>query len=101
MTPAALPAEVLADLEARGLAAPVREAAARHHVTAEEVCGLGRTASVARARFEAWAAIRAVGLSYPEIGRLFARDHATVWNGVRRAGGAPPKRDRRQKRRAA
>jgi chromosomal replication initiation ATPase DnaA len=50
--------------------------------------GRCRTMSVGRARNALYAALRAAGLSYPEIGALLGRDHTTVMHGVRKAGAA-------------
>jgi hypothetical protein len=48
------------------------------HVTLELLAGRVRTASVARARVSVWRWLRSEGLSWPEIGQLFGRDHTTV-----------------------
>lgn len=44
-----------------------------------------RSQSVARARRWAMALCRAEGWSFPEIGRVFGRDHTTCIPGVRKA----------------
>lgn len=53
-------------------------------VTRAEVCGRGRTRTVASARHELWWHLRSTrAFSYEEIGRLFERNHSTVLHGVR------------------
>ncbi len=53
-------------------------------VTRDEVCGRGRTRTVALARHELWWHLRAArDFSYEEIGRLFERNHSTVLHGIR------------------
>lgn len=38
----------------------------------------GKSRRVVQARLIHWAALRALGLSYPEIGRQVGRDHSTI-----------------------
>ena len=57
-------------------------------VTPAQIMGNGRTADVTAARQLAYVKARAMGLSYPEIGRAFGRDHTTIMHGVRKHGGA-------------
>ena len=53
--------------------------------TLEGVLGRRRHAAVALARcFAYWALHDVMGLSYPEIGRMFRRDHTTILAGTRR-----------------
>ena len=54
--------------------------------SAEEILGHGRTATVAQARQLAmYVCRRRLGLSYPELGRLFGgRDHTTVLHAVKK-----------------
>jgi chromosomal replication initiation ATPase DnaA len=58
--------------------------ARRHGVAASDLTAHRRTNALVRARFEWWAALRAQGRSFPEIGRLACRDHTTIIAGVRR-----------------
>ena len=54
-------------------------------VTLAEVCGRRRSQAVSRTRQEVWWHLRhhpEYFYSYPEIARLFGRDHATVIAGV-------------------
>lgn len=52
----------------------------------EEVRGRTRIPYVDGARVAAyWIARHATGMSYPQIGRQFGRDHTTILSGVRRA----------------
>jgi len=53
--------------------------AKKHGVSVAELLGRGRTASIARARRELYAVTKdTLGLSYPETGALFGRDHTTI-----------------------
>lgn len=80
---------ILADLTARGFAELAHRIAKAGGVPILELLGRRRAASVARARNALYAALRAEGLSYPEIGALLRRDHCTVMSGVKRAAMAP------------
>ncbi len=73
---AGLPPEVR--LEKRGLLALVDEVCARRFVERSAVIGKTRGGSVDAARREVYRRLRELGLSYPEIGALFDRDHTTV-----------------------
>lgn len=75
---------VVEALEARDLLAPVADIVRSHHVTVFEVCGRGRTAKVVEARHDAWAYLRRLGFSYPEIGRLWGVDHSSVLTALRK-----------------
>lgn len=55
-----------------------------YRVTLEQVYAQSRLASVTDARAACWAFLRAKGKSYPEIGIMWGRDHATILRGVRR-----------------
>ena len=69
----------LAALEPSGLAAAIRDLAAREGATADEVLGPSRLAHVVRARHAAMRLVRdRLVWSYPAIGRLFGRDHSSV-----------------------
>jgi chromosomal replication initiation ATPase DnaA len=70
--------DVARALDDRGLLEGVRIAAIVNCVTVAEICGRERTGAVARARAAVWRSLRAAGLSFPEIGRLFGRDHTTI-----------------------
>jgi chromosomal replication initiation ATPase DnaA len=57
----------------------------RRGVTLDEVCGRARSQAISRARQEVWWRIRhhpERSYSYPEIARLFARDHSTIIAGI-------------------
>jgi|HubBroStandDraft_6_1064221.scaffolds.fasta_scaffold1127873_2 chromosomal replication initiation ATPase DnaA len=72
-------------LRERDLDAIALDVAARRGVPLAELCGRGRTQSVARARHEVWWRIRHHPeryLSLPEIARLFGRDHTTIMAGI-------------------
>lgn len=73
-------------LENQAFMSVVTEAAHRFAVTVDAVLGRGRTKSVVAARQWAMCECRArYSWSYPELGRVFKRDHATVMHAVRRA----------------
>jgi chromosomal replication initiation ATPase DnaA len=74
--------EALCERDLDGIAA---EVAAQRGVPLHDLCGRGRTRSVARARQEVWWRIRHHPeryLSLPEIARLFGRDHTTILAGI-------------------
>ena len=61
--------------------------ASAYRVTVLELLGKGRRAHIARARFALYASLRALGWSYPKIGRFVGgRDPTTVLQGVRTHG---------------
>lgn len=72
-------------LASRGLLGLVDHVAEAHHVTRGDVLGRGRTKRVAQARHAVMRALRDMGMSYPEIGRLLGRDHTTVLAALRKA----------------
>jgi chromosomal replication initiation ATPase DnaA len=77
---------VLRDLEARDLLTLVRDVCLRRGVLPHELCGRSHRRSIARARHEVWALLRADPqrfFSLPDIARLFRRDPSTVLAGVR------------------
>jgi len=72
-------------LRERDLDAIAVDVAARRGVPLAELCGRGRSQSLARARHEVWWRIRHHPeryLSLPEIARLFGRDHTTIMAGI-------------------
>lgn len=77
--------DVISRLRAHGLLEIVEATARDHHTTTFAICGRGRQRTVSAARQSAWTRIRALGLSLPEIGALFGRDHTTVLHGLRKA----------------
>lgn len=61
-----------------------RETADKHGVTVGEIDGPRRSEKIVRARQEAmWRAKNETNLSFPSLGKLFDRDHATVMWGIR------------------
>lgn len=66
----------------------VSEIADRHEVELHEVLGLTRRRNVVNARHEAMSALHDQGMTYPQIGRFFGRDHTTVMHGVKRWRGS-------------
>lgn len=76
--------EIMERLEGRGLLDLVAEICREHHVPIAEVLSRRRNAPIAAVRKVVWAELyHDRGLSYPDIGRLFGRDHSTVLFGVR------------------
>lgn len=77
--------EIRKDLEARGLWSIVEETARRHFLLPHELLGSDRLASVCMARFHLWSILRSrTGFSFPQLGRIFGRDHTTIMMGVRK-----------------
>lgn len=56
--------------------------ALKHGLTRHDILGRVKTTHICRARHEAYYHFRRKGWSYPEIGRLFGRDHSTIIYGV-------------------
>jgi len=72
-------------LHVRDLLTLVDEVCNRRGVTRDEVCGRARSKAVSYARQEVWWRIRyhpERNYSYPEIARLFDRDHSTIIAGI-------------------
>lgn len=61
----------------------IEETAGYFGVSVREIMGRSRSKSVASARKEAMRKVRELGFSYPEIGRMFGRDHTTVVSACR------------------
>jgi chromosomal replication initiation ATPase DnaA len=77
--------DVADQLRVRDLLPLVDEVCKRRGVTLNEVCGRARSQAISRARQEVWWRIRhhpEREYSYPEIARLFARDHTTIMAGI-------------------
>lgn len=55
-----------------------------HGLTRNDILGRSRSPRVVRARHEAMARVRALGFSYPELGRIFNRDHTTIMQACRK-----------------
>lgn len=80
------------------LAAPlIRRAADGWGLKPEDVLGVARHQSTADARaFAVWLVRRELACSYPELGRIFGRDHSTCQAAVRKVEraivtGKPPR----------
>lgn len=79
-------------MELNGAATPrgrveaiIFDVAARHKVPVAAIMGRRRTLPIMAARHEAvWMVKQATGFSLPHIGRIFDRDHSTIFNSVRR-----------------
>lgn len=65
-------------LEERGLLEQCRAIALKHNVLMKEICSRARTKRISEARRKVWKHLHKIGFSFPEIGRLFDRDHTTV-----------------------
>lgn len=77
---------IVHDLEERDLVPLVLDVCKRRGVLLHEVCGRSHRRSVSWARQEVWATLRDHPerfYSFPDIARLFRRDHTTVLAGVR------------------
>lgn len=58
---------------------------AKYRVPFEEVTSESRHAHLVKIRQEIWYRIRVdIGMSYPEIGKRFNKDHSTILHGVRK-----------------
>jgi chromosomal replication initiation ATPase DnaA len=66
------------------LDALVEEAARAYDVSVEALLSHRRDAQSIRARMAVYYALRDHGLSYPHIGHLMDRNHATIINGIRK-----------------
>jgi chromosomal replication initiation ATPase DnaA len=80
-----IPSDVENQLRARELLALVDDVCKRRGVTLDELCGRARSQAISRARHEVWWRIRhhpEREYSYPEIARIFARDHTTIMAGI-------------------
>lgn len=63
----------------------VRAVAAKHGIDPQYLLGGYRSPPVVKARWEAFALIKAyTGNSYPEVGRFFGKNHSTVIYGIAR-----------------
>lgn len=74
---------VLQRLEVAGVDGALRRMCAEACVPLVEVVGRSRMRPVVAVRHAFWSALRDRGWSYPAIGRLFGRHHATVMHGIR------------------
>lgn len=71
--------------DSRNMREIVRDLADSSGVSVAEIMGDSRTRRIAHVRQEAMAQMRATGrYSFPQIGRFFNRDHATVIHACRR-----------------
>ncbi len=70
------------DFADRGLAEMIDAIALEHHCTVKEILSKDKTAHVNRARRAVCVKLRELNMSYPAIGRLMGRDHATVYEAV-------------------
>lgn len=77
------PAEMLANVDARGLGDLLRQVAAAHHVLPEEVFLRSRSAPIVYARQEFWwRVIVERGWTTIPAGKLTGHDHTTVVYGM-------------------
>jgi chromosomal replication initiation ATPase DnaA len=58
---------------------------AAYKVSPFAVTSRNRRKRVSEARQEIWRILKADGMSYPELGELFNRDHTTIVHGVQQA----------------
>lgn len=61
----------------------LRHVAGKHGLTADDLLTRERCRAVAWPRQEAFSALYKRGLTLPQIGAWFGRDHSTVWHGIR------------------
>lgn len=62
----------------------IASVAAENNLSSAVLVGPSRVRHYSRARFQLYFELRVAGFSYPEIGRITNRDHATVISGCRR-----------------
>jgi chromosomal replication initiator protein len=70
--------------------AVMEDTASRAGLSLQELRSLDRSATLAKTRAIAMWRVRQLGLSYPEIGRLFGRDHTSVIAAVRKIDATLP-----------
>lgn len=73
-------------LEKRGLLEPIAAIALNGHSTMYEICGRTHLSMAVKARHAAWRYLRKLGFSYPEIGRLWNVNQASVRKALRKKG---------------
>ena len=80
-------ADVLCELDIRDLTHFAQAIAAEHGVTLPDLLGPRRVPAHVAARQHLWAELYGTGVySLPVLGRIFDRDHKTVWHGIREHG---------------
>jgi chromosomal replication initiation ATPase DnaA len=76
------------DLRTRDLLDVAEDCARQHHLTVGDMFGGRRQPGVRSAQRSFWAYLRAIGWSFPQIGKLCGRDHTTVMYALRAPGRA-------------
>ena len=76
--------EHLEKLEQAGLIQPLRELCRAHSVLLEVVLSPSRTRRVVQARTACCLYLRTLEMSYPEIGKVMLRDHASIMALIRK-----------------
>lgn len=79
----------LGALARMGLLDGLYQIAKKHRVLLEDVLDDVRSKTVTKARIACYLHLRALGMSYPEIGKVMLRDHTTVLHAVRRHSHEP------------
>jgi chromosomal replication initiation ATPase DnaA len=70
--------EVKKNLRTRGLLDGVKGIVSERHLVLDDVLGRCRSKATVAGRHACWKWLREFGFSYPEIGRIWDVDHATV-----------------------
>jgi chromosomal replication initiation ATPase DnaA len=81
------PFAIASRLRTRGLYRYVSDVCLEHGVTVREVLSSTHRRAPTRCRHHIWHGIRtdpALHYSYPDLGRIFNRDHSTILQGVRK-----------------
>jgi chromosomal replication initiation ATPase DnaA len=79
--------EILAELDVRDLAMLAIRVAGAHWCSLDEMVGPRRVPRFVVARQHLWAELYDTGVfSLPVLGRIFDRDHKTIWHGIREHG---------------
>lgn len=74
----------VAALKERDLLEDMKVACFSQKALLGEAWGPSKLPTATNARAACWAKLREIGLSYPEIGMIWGRDHATVLRAVKR-----------------
>jgi chromosomal replication initiation ATPase DnaA len=64
----------------------VTEVAKKFDISIDDIMGRTRTTHIALARMVCMAAMWQAGFSYPQVGKHFKRNHATVMHAVKKTG---------------
>lgn len=78
----------------------IHQVSRKYNVSIEDIVGIVKTKVIVKPRYEAVQRVRGeLGLSYPQIGKIFNRDHTSIMSACRKDIGIemPPKSARAKK----